>query len=134
MKIDVTYVIKNWLDFQDSPTHAINVACKTCGMNKVLSPISFSKELKPFLIIYTHSQQRRQQQHRRMKRSSNCGPGVNECCRENLYISFAEIGWDNWIMQPKGYNAYFCRGSCISGSAMTLTGSDHTYVLMVSRH
>lgn len=59
LKIDVTYVVKNWLDYQNSPIHAINVLCKTCGLSKSQSPLSSSGDLKPFLIIYTHSQHRR---------------------------------------------------------------------------
>ncbi|CAH0562007.1 unnamed protein product [Brassicogethes aeneus] len=128
LKVDVTYVVKNWLEYQDSPLHAINVACKTCGMNKNQSPISFTSNLKPFLVIYTHSRGRKSI-HRRPKRSITCDPGVNECCKESLYVSFAEIGWSDWIIQPKGYNAYFCKGSCISPAATALSASGHHSVL-----
>lgn len=131
LKIDVTYVVKNWLDFQDSPVHAINVVCKTCGMDKTQSPVSFINDLKPFLVIYTHTQQRRTLSHRRQKRSANCEPGLNECCRENFYISFAEIGWDDWIIKPEGYNAYFCKGSCTTPAAITLSASQHNSILQV---
>ncbi|CAG9816776.1 unnamed protein product [Phaedon cochleariae] len=129
LRVDVSYVVKTWLGYQNSPLHAINVACKTCGMDKMQSPISFKSDSKPFLVIYTHSQQRRSYTHRRQKRSSNCGEGINECCRESLYISFADIGWDDWIIQPEGYNAYFCRGSCTTAAAMTLSASEHNSIL-----
>lgn len=101
-------------------------------MDKTQSPISFASELKPFLIIYTHSQERRKQQHRRMKRSTICGQGINECCRENLYISFADIGWDNWIIKPDGYNAHFCKGSCMNGAAMASTSTAHRQIMTVN--
>ena len=44
----------------------------------------------------------------------NCQIGDNEkrCCRFPLYISFADIGWDRWIITPDGVQAYFCRGHC----------------------
>ncbi|CAG9828238.1 unnamed protein product [Diabrotica balteata] len=129
LKIDVTYVVKNWLDFLESPVHAINVVCKTCDMEKNQSPISFTSELKPFLVIYTHSQQRRTMTHRRQKRYTNCDSGITECCRESLYISFTEIGWDDWIIKPEGYNAYFCKGSCTTAAAMTLSASQHNSIL-----
>lgn len=131
LKIDVTYVIRNWLEYQDSPTHAINVACKTCGMDSSNSPISFKNTLKPFLVIYTHSQARRAA-HRRQKRSSDCGNGIRECCREKLYVSFAEIGWDDWILQPPGYNAYFCKGSCTTAASLTLSATQHNNILQVN--
>ncbi|KAJ3639354.1 hypothetical protein Zmor_002717 [Zophobas morio] len=128
LKVDVTFVVKNWLDYQDSPTHAISVACKTCGMDKNQSPISFSAKLKPFLVIYTHSQQRRAL-HRRPKRQINCGVGVGECCRESFYVSFADIGWDDWILGPEGYNAYFCKGSCVTATALALSATQHNNIL-----
>lgn len=132
MKIDVAYVVTNWLKYQDSPTHAINVACKTCGMEKDSSPISFKNTYKPFLIIYTHSQARRMSPHRRQKRSYvDCSTGVQECCRESLYVSFAEIGWDDWILQPAGYNAYFCKGSCSTAASLALSATQHNSILQV---
>ncbi|XP_035828010.1 univin-like [Aplysia californica] len=34
------------------------------------------------------------------------------CCRHQVYISFSDIGWDDWVVAPEGYNAYFCKGDC----------------------
>lgn len=130
MKVDVAYVIKNWLEYQDTLTHAINVACKTCGMDPNASPISFKNAYKPFLVIYTHSQGRRST-NRRQQRAVDCSPGVKECCRESIYISFAEIGWDDWILEPAGYNAYFCKGSCTAAASLTLSASQHNNILQV---
>lgn len=133
LTIDVTYVVKNWLEYKYSLTHAIHITCKTCGMDKNRSPISFHTKLKPFLIIYTHSQRRREVgKHRRARRSSDCTSNSKECCRERLLVSFADIGWDNWIIKPKEYNAYFCRGSCTSPSALTLSSSQHNGLLQVN--
>lgn len=128
--MNVAYVIKNWLDYQETPTHALNIECKTCGMQINKSPISFKSTLKPFLLIDTYSQQRRQTR-RRPKRHTNCTPGSGECCREKLYVSFAEIGWDDWIIAPKGYNAYFCKGSCTTAASVTLTANQHSSILQV---
>lgn len=129
LTIDITYVVKNWLEYKYSLTHAIHITCKTCGMDRNKSPISFHTKLKPFLIIYTHSQRRRALKHRRARRSSDCTPNSKECCRERLLVSFADIGWDNWIIMPKEYNAYFCRGSCTAPSALTLSSSQHNSLL-----
>lgn len=128
IKVDVAQVIRNWLDYQDSPIHAINVACKTCGRDVNNSPVSFKSKLKPFLVIYTHSQQKRMS-YKRVKRHSNCSPSVNECCRESFYVSFAEIGWDDWIIQPAGYNAYVCKGSCSTVASVTLSATQHNSIL-----
>lgn len=131
--MDVAQVIRNWLDYQDSPIHAINVVCKTCGKDANSSPVSFKPSLKPFLVIYTHTQ-RRSLRYRRTKRHSTtkCSSDSKECCRESLYISFAEIGWGDWIIQPPGYNAYFCKGSCPTVASLTISGSQHNYILHVN--
>ena len=34
------------------------------------------------------------------------------CSRHELYVDFDEIGWSGWIISPKGYNAYHCKGGC----------------------
>ncbi|KAF5287240.1 hypothetical protein FQR65_LT12284 [Abscondita terminalis] len=128
IKVDVAQVIKNWLDYQDSPIHAINVACKTCGGDVNISPVSFKSTLKPFLVIYTHSQQKRMS-YRRVKRHFNCLPYVKDCCRQSLYVSFAEIGWDDWIIHPTGYNAYFCKGSCTTAASVTLSATQHSSII-----
>ncbi|XP_030756134.1 growth/differentiation factor 8-like [Sitophilus oryzae] len=129
LKVDVTFVVKNWLEYQDNPIHAINVVCKTCGIDKSQSPLSSSGDLKPFLIIYTHSQPKRTLLHRRQKRSLECSVSKNECCRESLNISFADIGWDDWIIRPRYYNAYFCRGSCTTPTAIMNSASTHNSIL-----
>lgn len=34
------------------------------------------------------------------------------CARHQMYVDFDEIGWSGWIISPKGYNAYHCKGEC----------------------
>lgn len=34
------------------------------------------------------------------------------CNRRQMYVDFDEIGWAGWIISPKGYNAYHCKGVC----------------------
>ncbi|XP_033220088.1 protein 60A-like [Belonocnema kinseyi] len=34
------------------------------------------------------------------------------CQRENLYVNFADLNWQDIIIAPKGYDAYFCYGEC----------------------
>lgn len=39
------------------------------------------------------------------QRRRNCG-------KREMYVDFDEIGWSGWIISPKGYNAYHCKGEC----------------------
>ncbi|XP_055878309.1 bone morphogenetic protein 2-like isoform X2 [Biomphalaria glabrata] len=38
----------------------------------------------------------------------------NICKRHSLYVNFDEVGWNDWIVAPNGYNAYFCHGECMA--------------------
>lgn len=37
---------------------------------------------------------------------------INPCKRTPLYVDFRDIGWDSWVIQPLGYEAYECNGVC----------------------
>ena len=70
-------------------------------------------ELRPHVSVYTQEVPivRRQ---RRATETYDCrqGDGESRCCRYPLWISFRDIGWDEWVVQPDGYQAYFCDGTC----------------------
>lgn len=38
----------------------------------------------------------------------------SDCTREQIQISFEELGWDNWIVHPKSFMFYYCHGNCSS--------------------
>ncbi|NWI87263.1 BMP2 protein, partial [Pitta sordida] len=37
---------------------------------------------------------------------------LRPCQRHPLSVDFEEIGWSGWIISPRGYNAFHCKGSC----------------------
>jgi hypothetical protein len=37
---------------------------------------------------------------------------VKLCCKRRLYVSFRQLGWDEWILYPAGYYANYCFGEC----------------------
>lgn len=131
--MDVSDTTQKWMQFEEPQVHEIDIVCKTCSTSDIESPISITDSHKPFIVVYTKSNKKRPATHRRRKRSDNCNLGLNECCRESLYVSFADIGWDDWIIKPEGYNAYFCKGSCTTPSALALSASDHSSILQVRR-
>lgn len=45
-------------------------------------------------------------------RSARSVDRLQPCQRHPLSVDFEEIGWSGWIISPRGYNAYHCRGSC----------------------
>lgn len=34
------------------------------------------------------------------------------CSRRNLRVDFADIGWSEWVIAPKAFDAYYCAGAC----------------------
>lgn len=52
----------------------------------------------------SRSRPRRGRKHRRRRR--------NLCRRRSMYVDFGEIGWDDWIVAPPGYEAFYCAGDC----------------------
>lgn len=149
VKIDIAWKVKNWIEENDLE-HVIDISCNTCEKHPSMDMLSLDQGYRPFIVINTHPSRK----IKRQRRSVNCSPGVTECCREKLYISFAEIGWDDWskcyfcvtvvpmfcnifsllfvVLHPPGYHAYFCRGSCESAAAITRSGSYYTSVIRVS--
>lgn len=112
---------------QSDLQHVIEISCNTCDPDPTFDLLSLDSDYRPFIVVNTFTDRR----VRRQKRSLDCAAGVSECCREKLYISFAEIGWSDWILHPPGYDAYFCRGSCASAATITMSGSHYTSVLRV---
>uniref|UniRef100_W5MM73 TGF-beta family profile domain-containing protein n=1 Tax=Lepisosteus oculatus TaxID=7918 RepID=W5MM73_LEPOC len=49
---------------------------------------------------------------RRHATPDDCNTNQRQCCRKTMQVSFEEIGWADWIRAPKGYNAYYCDGTC----------------------
>lgn len=124
VKADVSFTLKKWVE-ELRLNHAIQIACSTCSIDRDTAPVSIELTLKPFLVIHASPLP----QKNRPKRNSNCLPEMKECCRDELYINFEDMGWSDWILHPSGYNAYFCRGSCSSAASLTASGSAYNNVI-----
>ncbi|KAG8443834.1 hypothetical protein GDO86_009137 [Hymenochirus boettgeri] len=65
---------------------------------------------KPELVLYTLNLD----EHGARGDCANSGSKKdNICCREEYFINFRELTWTQyWIIEPAGYNAFRCTGSC----------------------
>lgn len=83
---------------------------------------------RPFLVVHARLADNK---HRIRKRGLECDGRTNLCCRQQFYIDFRLIGWNDWIIAPSGYFGNYCEGSCpaylagVPGSA----SSFHTAVV-----
>ncbi|XP_076811100.1 bone morphogenetic protein 7-like [Clavelina lepadiformis] len=53
-------------------------------------------------------QRKKTKNRRRKKKKGNEEP----CRRRQLYVNFSDLSWDDWIIAPAGYPAYYCDGEC----------------------
>ncbi|NXO64509.1 INHBC protein, partial [Phainopepla nitens] len=69
--------------------------------------------------------------HRVRRRGVDCGADSRMCCRQEFFVDFKEIGWEDWIIQPEGYHMNYCAGLCPLHMAGIpgLAASFHTAVL-----
>ncbi|XP_029930776.1 inhibin alpha chain [Myripristis murdjan] len=47
-----------------------------------------------------------------LQRPSQEKPEYSDCHREEIDISFEELGWGNWIVHPKVLTFHYCHGNC----------------------
>ncbi|XP_062257808.1 inhibin beta B chain [Platichthys flesus] len=102
--------------------------CETSGVTPVLVDPSDPAH-RPFLVVRARQVDGK---HRIRKRGLECdGTSGGLCCRQQFYIDFRLIGWNDWIIAPAGYYGNYCEGSCpaymagVPGSA----SSFHTTVV-----
>lgn len=50
------------------------------------------------------------------------------CRRHRLHVDFRQVGWDDWIVAPAGYDAYFCKGDCHFPLHDSLNTTNHAVV------
>lgn len=62
------------------------------------------------------------------RRKDGSGGGRDICQRRPLYVDFADVGWDDWIVAPPGYEAFYCHGDCPFPVAEHLNSTNHAIV------
>lgn len=107
LEVDVTALVKSWHHrlFSSKRHNTLQITCVTCPAS-VTPPVSADE--RPFLEIKSGTTS-----NSRRKRSNVCSPELySNCCLKPFYVNFTEIGWNTWIIQPPGYYANYCTGSC----------------------
>lgn len=50
------------------------------------------------------------------------------CQIHTLYVSFRDLNWQEWIIAPNGFAAYFCHGECIFPLNSHLNATNHALI------
>ena len=56
-----------------------------------------------------------------------------KCSKQDLLIDFEQIGWSEWIVYPKQFNAYQCSGKCRDPIALQYEPSNHSIMQSLMR-
>ncbi|XP_030050849.1 bone morphogenetic protein 2 [Microcaecilia unicolor] len=87
-------------------------------------------QIRPLLVTFgydgkghpLHKREKRQARHRQRKRLKS------SCRRHPLYVDFSDVGWNDWIVAPPGYHAFYCHGECPFPLADHLNSTNHAIV------
>ncbi|KAM7423273.1 hypothetical protein PAMA_011022 [Pampus argenteus] len=60
--------------------------------------------------------------------SDNLGISKEGCKKHELYVSFRDLGWQDWIIAPEGYAAYYCEGECAFPLNSYMNATNHAIV------
>ncbi|XP_058155098.1 growth/differentiation factor 10 [Dasypus novemcinctus] len=55
------------------------------------------------------------------------------CARRYLKVDFADIGWNEWIISPKSFDAYYCAGACEFPMPKVVRPSNHATIQSIVR-
>lgn len=55
------------------------------------------------------------------------------CRRVDMWVDFDQIGWNEWIVHPKRYNAYRCEGECPVPLDESFKPTNHAYMQVRQR-
>ncbi|XP_052437220.1 bone morphogenetic protein 2-like isoform X2 [Carassius gibelio] len=88
-------------------------------------------QIRPLLVTYSHdgkgnvlhSREKRQVRTNKQRKKQKAN-----CRRHSLYVDFSDVGWNDWIVAPPGYHAFYCQGECPFPLADHLNSTNHAIV------
>ncbi|XP_063040754.1 bone morphogenetic protein 2 [Engraulis encrasicolus] len=88
-------------------------------------------QLRPLLVTFSHdgkgeplhAREKRQARNNKQRKKHKAN-----CKRHMLYVDFSDVGWNDWIVAPPGYHAFFCQGECPFPLADHLNSTNHAIV------
>ncbi|XP_030629235.1 bone morphogenetic protein 2 [Chanos chanos] len=88
-------------------------------------------QMRPLLVTFSHdgkgnvlhSREKRQTRNNKQRKKHKAN-----CRRHSLYVDFSDVGWNDWIVAPPGYHAFYCQGECPFPLADHLNSTNHAIV------
>ncbi|KAL8177556.1 UNVERIFIED_CONTAM: hypothetical protein K2H54_012180 [Gekko kuhli] len=137
----ITQAVRDWTEEESSnqgllvTVHGLGGALLEPGAVQFASGRDHHESKKPMLVLFTDDGRRgaalpantfsdlalqspvlpeevRNPQTNRTRTPRSAGEQQLPCQIHPLLVDFEEIGWSGWIISPRGYNAFHCKGSC----------------------
>uniref|UniRef100_A0AAY5L1Y1 TGF-beta family profile domain-containing protein n=1 Tax=Esox lucius TaxID=8010 RepID=A0AAY5L1Y1_ESOLU len=140
---DLSHVLMGSLQRHANGKNVISWIHNSMDHNGILSVVTLSsgkwiESIQVLQHVLEHQRKRCQKQLNLQKTPSGCSsllnkvaasyPRSSSCQRVPLFVDFDEIGWAGWIISPRGYNAYNCKGSCPFPLGESLRATNHATV------
>ncbi|NXP88797.1 BMP7 protein, partial [Passerina amoena] len=151
---NVTQTVSKWVGnsssnhgFWITSTHVSNNGMKHDVVTFAKSQSALQESRNALLVLFTNSNKRRSHSFKQttlpnlmlhvflvtlLRARAAAAPAARSplaaCHRRELYVDFHAIGWSGWIIHPSGYNAFYCRGSCIFPLGESLNATNHAAV------
>lgn len=144
IKVDVLPAVERWLQ---NPKHNHGVIVHLVGKGGTKTQAIKHLRLKrgvhdthqewskkqPLLFTYTDDGKNVQStesfSQRRARRASRGRSrrkdGREQCRRHPMYVDFTDVGWNDWIVAPPGYDAFYCHGDCTFPLADHMNTTNH---------
>ncbi|XP_072179527.1 growth/differentiation factor 8-like [Diadema setosum] len=108
--IDFTNVVQGWAADPDTNMGVYLQLYDDGGNPVVITSTTPEDPMTPFLEL-SLSDAHRNRQRRQADHTCSEDAVEQHCCKYQLLVDFAQIGWD-WIISPRQYFANYCSGSC----------------------
>uniref|UniRef100_A0A8C3KNH0 TGF-beta family profile domain-containing protein n=1 Tax=Calidris pygmaea TaxID=425635 RepID=A0A8C3KNH0_9CHAR len=137
---NVTQTVSRWVGnsssnhgFLITTTHVFNNRIEHNLVKFAKSQGALQESRNALLVLFTNSNKRRSSESGLSRRPRAAAEPaaksqVTACHRRELYVDFRAIGWSGWIIYPSGYNAFYCRGSCLFPLGESLNATNHATV------
>ncbi|NXU27482.1 BMP2B protein, partial [Thalassarche chlororhynchos] len=146
---NVTQTVSKWVGnsssnhgFLITTTHVFDNRIEHNLVKFAKSQGALQESRNALLVLFTNSNKRRSSSFVPSSTSNNASMSrrrraaaipsaksqVTACHRRELYVDFRAIGWSGWIIYPSGYNAFYCRGSCLFPLGESLNATNHATV------
>jgi len=130
--LDVLPALERWSQQNSNKTTGLGLVLEikpvTTTQNKISWTISH-----PTVLVYTDdgregNRMKRDTRNKKKHKRRFRGRRKQNCKRHPLYVDFQDVGWNDWIVAPPGYHAFFCHGDCPFPMADHLNSTNHAIV------